>query len=57
MKDNIKDAPRFIAIEEVDRLIEKAVDRVLERVDRIIEEEVTDEEVCRIARRSDYVGR
>ena len=45
MKDNIKDAPRFIAIEEVDRLIEKAVDRVLERVDRIIEEEVTDEEV------------
>ena len=45
MKDNIKDAPRFIDIEEVDRLIEKAVDRVLERVDRIIEEEVTDEEV------------
>ena len=33
MKDNIKDAPRFIAIEEVDRLIEKAVDRVLERVE------------------------
>ena len=45
MKDDIKDAPRFIAVEEVNKLIEKAVYRVLDRADRLIEEEDTNEEL------------